>query len=330
MRCGVLWCFAWLLLLLPPACVIGEESPGLLLERQVLKERECIAFGRVVISVELSRRGSLVEAGNKVEKTSYTIEFDRDRIRMERTPGAIRRIVTPSTLIAVDKDRIEMLEPIPTSQSKRNDVFHPKYFGLVLSPVRDLDMASSRQVLGFADRSNETVTSETLGGVQVQHVAYDRQIGNHLEYWITSDESPRIVRGIAKIGDDWAETEISWEKHAPGLWYPKTAITREHIKGKVASEELATVETATFEIRPNEERFALTSLSLEVGAVIKHNGQPNIWSGSELTEPDTLASLNRDRGVNPPTNSTRWLLIVNAIVLAVLAAYIAFRKRSRT
>lgn len=306
----------------------GSDSltPGMVLEHQVIAERNKLQHGKVVIRARYAPHGSLADAGDKAETFRFIIEFDDDKIRMEKPPGPIRRIATPSAVMFSDLHGIYYLDAKEATLTSRDDLFHPRQFGMDLAETQVLDNFINDQSVVFSDRKNETVVEEVLNGISVRHVSYDRIIGNHLDYWIAVEDGPRFIQARAMSQGVTDELSVEWQQYGvqTRTWYPQTVSFRQSDGGKVTSEELATVESADFETRPDESRFTLSSFGLEVGAVVRQNGIPKYWDGSAVKTQDQINAVKYKR---PEEKSRRWLLLVNAIVLAILAAFVVFRKR---
>lgn len=290
----------------------GEVTPGMAMEQKVIEYRQEMTHGRVVFTVESLENGGREES--TADNGRYVIEFDGERIRREFTPssfpvGPRTTIVTPEEHIKADGERVTVQDPRFSTQAWLDDVFHPNLLG-VWAPVTILDTCALDKLLAFADRVNESVTDDSMDGIDAKLVSYDRIIGNHIDTWIAPSRGHAILR--RNVENKYGKSTLAgkYQQFPPGVWFPRRVEYMRYDKeGTLKRHEIATVESADFALRPEHVRFKLLSLDLPVGTTVIRNGHTMVWNGRDLEEPadrrtaqlelgDRVANVCRDARVS--------------------------------
>lgn len=303
------------------------ETPGLALERQILKGRTAVKHGRVVISVKRlqDNRPLSKESEGYDEVLRFAIEFDGESIRMEKSPTDERRVVTPRVVLSYDPRSkiVDVFDFGKANRSQKDDTFPPWLFGITDVPFQAIDNYVNELPLAFTDRRNEQVTDEDLNGTHVKHVQYDRVVGSHFDLWIDPDRL-LLLRTAARSQDPKSvsrtEMNVEWALYPGDVWFPRSVSIIKYKKNKVEYDELATTDDAAFNKRPTADRFTLTSFGLEPGQVVRENGATKLWDGKAIrSEQEVQSSVFQASRYG----GWRWLLLLNAGVLALAAVLIA-------
>ena len=317
----------------------APPSPEELLkiEKQIIESRKAIQTAHVVVEVysTISKHPQFV--GQREEYT-FWLQKDKNRVDLRfKMPdssdwGTFQRMVrTRDIWIFVDPDE---KGPVQISRFAAGDGYvaaSPDVWRLGLS---DWYFSSPREG-GYddyflrSDRTNLKIEPGAVGGEAIWKVSFQVPIPGgeraSMEYWIAPKMGNLPLHLESRVGkgkDRWARSlEIKLSKVAnrggDGIWFPKETVFRMTRGDKVTEEEIVTVKEAVFGEPAADEVFSLAGLGLREGRVVLDGVDIMVWTGQGLArQHGDLSPVE----TAPGRRGRNWMLLANAVALAVAAA----------
>jgi len=268
-----------------------QLSEGMKIELKALQSRMKLLSGRIQLSAVTTKGPHRLGAAINL---SFSIEFDRDNIRVHRTDNDFdvtqRRIFNGTEYLRDSgrKDEIirildrDLVEVKRVSGGQADDMFHPRILGVYSQGICVLDNFTIQDALVVTGRTNETVRTEQFDGQTVKHISYRRSNGALIDLWIAPDMDHSILKIQATGKTSRQSIHSRYKKYRGAIWYPKTVLFEYFSKGQLVEEETVTVKFAEFNIKVEPVRFSLFSLGPKVGARVNKNGRDMIWNGRML------------------------------------------------
>jgi uncharacterized membrane protein len=348
-RCALsglpVWTELALLALAGAARAAGVPSVDdvLKMEKEWVHSRKTITSGHVLLSLRTFR------AGKSPWRSKIEIWFDGDKVREDhdRTqPNGPKRLfqdvltkdlyirmhsnpdVDASDVFAITGEQGGLWEGIPD----------PRCLGLVswYFVAGSMNAEAYNDIFLRGDREKLRVEPGSDGGEPVHKVLFetdtasDKDMAFH-EHWLSPRQGNMPVFFLCHgPGNEISQSlRTTWAKRAgSGLWFPKETVFRRSEKGEPPEEQTLTVESVEFGKRIAAETFTLAGLGLAEGRKIVYynkNGDSSKmeWRGGQLaprTEENVATPSDRSRATR------NWIVLVNAIVLAMIAAWLLWRR----
>ncbi len=302
------------------------DPPGIALERRVVEGRRKIQHGKLTLTALSANGISLKQAGQDVQTLRYAIEFDGEKIRVETGHNETIRISVPEWVIMSNRDGIYWHDRAIVNTALSNDIFDPRMLGIHIAPLQGMDNYSLDTFILF-DQKDMTIKDELLNGIPVKHLSYHRVVPVEIDRWIAPEMGYAVLRSKA-VNDPYLDTlETEYQEVEPGLWFPRKIHYTQYRSDRIINEDLITVESVDLSEPPASERFTLDSLKLPPGQKVDRNGESMLWDGNKLlTQRD---AAQQEHSLPPPENGRKWLLLLNAGILALIALILVVSRRKK-
>jgi len=308
------------------ALATSDISPGMQLELDAIETRKALRSGEIEVTVV-----SGLDGQSDGFKLSY--RWDQSKVRADNAYGH-RRIVTDQQAIfrlGESDPHIQILDRNYFVANATEEVFHPGLLGMVAVPFTLLDSYTLDGCMAFSDRSDESVKDVEIQGRDARHISYRRAVGSELQIWIAPSINYAVLRCQASVDGLTQSVESDYQQFEGGIWFPHAVKFQEFRDGDLKYEQSVIVNSAKFNIPINPTTFSLVSLSPKSGDIVRRNGERLLWNGDELIDlPDESEIQKSDISRTPPRSYVRWLLIANAVFLAVFAFFVLWRRKENS
>jgi hypothetical protein len=219
--------------------------------------------------------------------------------------------------------------------------FHPRGLGMTTSGMKLLHkIGGLESLINRADMEVISVERDQIGDYETWKIVKRQGNGRVLSLWVAPECGHSIVRAesVTELsnGRAMAAIDCKLKQYPPDdVWFPSVVEQRNTFDDRVVNGQTITVLEAYFGPLEDNTPFTLAGLELEPGKEIMDRvTQPGtqlgmVWDGTEAVPIDGRPP----QPAAPPVEleaGRRWLLVVSAIVLGVLAcASIAMATRKR-
>ncbi len=323
------------------------------LETKVLDARRRIVSYEIEFAYEV--HAAPTSGGGGSGRSHSYLSVDRWRADSTRITGPMAgtrfvEVSTPKEYLQTSADdqpekfrssavarRADEMSHIP--QNAKLDL---RWLGIYIVRSGALHAAVPTAILSNPARTETTVETVVLDGVECQLVRITMKKGQKVAYWISPSEQYAVKRAeIASTagGRFWeSRIEATGQVHQPsGIWFPTRCKYRQQIDGQLESEEVVDVRVISLNEKIPDETFTLAGMNLPVGLPVTDSrgvGDPLTmkWDGTQLVpRPDALpGSRELERAEVAQSTQRRAVWFGFSVLFAVVAALLVWRYRTAT
>jgi len=314
------------------------------LERDIISGRQKLVSGIVEIESNL-----VISAGEKKNRRSrWRVYFDGPQLRCDELPlnetetGSIESV----TRVA-DEVRVFRPKPLPSdaklitgiyskdsATGKLYPIIDPRLIGLHTVTYRNLIHYTLDGFIG--SRIGVTGVKVEAGehqGAPCKVLLYEKEFGT-ARVWVRTELNNGVVAIVKDYESKRQELDCELQK-VPGYgWFPSVAHVREFRGDKVFTEENLKVVAHDFNRPIDSAVFTLRGMGAPEGETVYDFTNESVKIMRLTASGLVPADPSRDAKYEPiqaskenSSSATRWLLIVNGLVFAVLALLFVWRRR---
>lgn len=330
------------LVLLQAATVGAEKSIEDIAstEKAIINSRNAIRSG--IVSVTIASEGITADrASPRGTIKRYTLYFDGKKERADKsaevpndTVYKAQAVFTPDSMVRIGPD----------------DSMPVQMFGAKTRPASTLEVPDARKlgmVVWCIDSINQFGYEEYFllpGRTDIKTSAFVGEFGkaNKVSFkagktsyeYVLAEECGNLPQSVTMVSESEGKRylisincQLKKYEHG-GVWYPKSVVYLCKTNDTVMIKESTTVERAEFNQPIDDKVFTLAGMQLPAGRTVDRDSSLMTWTGTTLV-PQTVSfgtAGNYDTTVRP----RRWLLLVNAVVLVLIACAILFVRFRRS
>lgn len=323
-------------------CIVASVLAGEVLADETVDQiQQAIIAYRSQITHGTLRTKTIVEVDSGGDREGEEVTFDiafsgsdvrSDRYQVNGVKGqrlsfGQRRIIANGQFVYEETSKnnvpVEVGKKDAATSVAKDDLFDPAVCGLVLAPIARWDKYDLGDAVRVLGAEAPVIRTEQVDGQDVLAISWKRvREGESQEF------AARICpeKGYAVLKEEFSTTAYRRALDARytesfGIWFPSTLTYEEATEGRVGYRETTSLD-ADFAKQVDPSLFTLASLGISAGRHVRVSGEHMIWDGARLI-PEPKSEAMDTRG--PPEARSRWLLVTNAIVLAVLACLLLLK-----
>lgn len=305
-------------------------------------ERQALSYRAENVKQGYVRFRVIDKVGPQPRETLYETTFDAQRISQKRRIRLIGQekwgeaslfLLTPTeTVTSFNSETVATRSKSTLSVSAAREMYRvldPRPLGLDLNGANRLHVARLDSVVTVPSaRTPAKLAKENRGGLDTWRLDYQTKFnGSDVSVWIAPSRGHAVVAAEHSNKKDQSATLVESKfKQYGDVWYPERVLYTLKFNGYVKRQHVVEVEEARFSKLPDS-ALRFESLGFEPGREIGDslNGPPTmrVWDGKKLLAADGVPLIVPGPAVS--SGLPRWALIVAGVVLALLAAGIAWR-----
>ncbi len=316
------------------------------IEQKVLAYRRAMQCGHLVLTHKTYIRGVYAPRDDRVT----TLWFDGSRIRndevfrydnAETTHREVRcnncersghRVMYNDIQIPIGRLALTLRKAQPSDSRETYSPIDPRLLGMAPESVPNLIRANLETWVGRSDRSPPSCQRLSWKELDAWRIDYVTLKGRPVRMWMVPAYGPSLARLETELDVDgqhyFFSVESAFRQHATsGLWFPSTVTSEQHIDGVLEEKEVVDVQVVSLNEPLDPVVFTLAGMDIPkdtpITGIKSSDGSTFFWNGKEIV-PQVEQPRNKYTS-NPTTR--RWLFIVNAVFLALVAAVLFWRSR---
>lgn len=271
------------------------------LESRFIKERRSIQSAKITFASQF--RTYLRNPSREGVLQRRTVYIEGDSIRCDTSSNVFvkQHVFTPDVEIINSEptQHVEVYSP-PASNTKPLETPDPLLFGIAVWYSDSINTRGLEEFFLNPNRTNLKSEECTYNGEPAVKVTFEVPGPVFGEYVVSKARGgfPVYCRYYAWEGEQaYARSiDVALKSYGPtGVWYPEEVIFKIETGGKLAVEEVVSIEEAVFN-ENLENQFSLAGLGLAEGRLVAVGRELKVWDGSRLVDKLHFTSATTAKG----------------------------------